>query len=90
MNRHTQFVAIVQTGALVQELQGQVFDRMVPRRRAVAVVARATEISEDAIPLDVAEAANAFLDYAFARAGYSNAPEWYEMWRESLVVKPSW
>ena len=35
MQRDKQFVAIVQTGALVQELQGQVFDRMVPRRRAV-------------------------------------------------------
>ena len=90
MNRHAAFVAIVQTGALVQELHGLVVDRMVPRRRAVAVVARATEIPEEAIPQDVAEAAGAFLDYAFARAAHGEAPEWYAIWRESLLVRPSW
>ena len=90
MQRDKQFVAIVQTGALVQEMHGLVVDRMVPRRRAVAVVARATEIPEEAMPLDVAEAANAFLDYAFARGGYTEPPEWYATWLDSLAVRPSW
>lgn len=89
MLRDKQFVAIVSAGAIAGEIEALVSrGALTVRRGAEAVVARATEIPEEAIPYDVSEAAHEFLRYALGRSAV--APGWYVAWRESLVRRPSW
>ena len=90
MNRHAQFVAIVQTGAIIHAVR-RMYNGTRPEAYtgALGLVARAVSFDGDAIPEDVERAAHEFLGYALSVAdGRAHAqPAWYAEIREA---HPSW
>ena len=87
MNRHAQFVAIVQAAAVAQvvvsaatlaKYQSKVVSEDVVD--IIDVVGAAVAVDEDAIPHDVIQAAREFLAWVFDPKG--TEPEWHREWRE--------
>jgi hypothetical protein len=93
MTHFQRFLWVVQTGAMAAEvnyllaLHYATTTGTAPpaaQKNAVDVVARATQIDEEAVGPDSEVAARQFLLYAY---GKEPAPRWYDEWRELSDVE---